>query len=157
MTSTISTARYAFAATMTLVATSFIATTPSAAASGAKVIKVCDRDNYKEYCQTRSSYDSNFNNDKFCYHLSNGAPTRDVSSCPPAIRTDFEDKISSFKNYTPYWWKMYEDRDYKGYTLCVRPQGYDADLGNNTSMEDDISSIKKFGTSKPSGCDKTVG
>ena len=109
----------------------------------------------KGYCLTRSSYDSDFNNDTYCWDWRN--ERWHTGQCHWADTSDFEDKISSFDNDTDNWWKFYEDRKYGGYVLCIRPRGYDADIGNNTSMEDDISSIKKFGTSKPGGCDKTIG
>lgn len=61
------------------------------------------------------------------------------------------------RNYSNRWWKLYEHRSYGGYTLCLRPYGRDNNLGNNTPVEDDISSVKKLGTSRPSGCDKVIG
>ena len=120
-------------------------------------LKMCANDYYKSICMTRQSYDSNFNNDKYC--ASKYAPYEFVfrSDCGWYQEHDFEDKVSSVDNNSPNWWKMFENRDYRGYTVCVRPWGYDSDLGNNTSFEDDASSARREGTSQPGGCDKVVG
>ncbi|GAA4673863.1 hypothetical protein [Nocardioides nanhaiensis] len=125
-------------------ATAVVALPGGAAVAASSHLKVCASDNYTPTCYTRTSYDGNWHNDP-C-DLSCGV-----------YDSTFGDDISSYKNNSPYWWKMYHDKSYKGYTLCVRPWGYDANMGDSTPSEDDISSVKRQGTSQPTGCDKVVG
>ena len=117
-------------------------TSPAQAAHEGK-IKVCTEDYYKGSCTTRSSYDTNLGND--------------YVTCGWCLNQTFSDSISSVDNDTDNWWKLFEDKNYRGYALCLRPRGYDNNLGNNTSMEDEISSLKKYGKTRPSGCDKVIG
>ncbi len=120
-------------------------------AGGETGLKFCLNDNYSGFCDTRQGYDTNFGNDHWCYY--NG-----YYSCTDYWRWgNVDDAISSVRNYSNRWWKLYEHRSYGGYTLCLRPYGRDNNLGNNTPVEDDISSVKKLGTSRPSGCDKVIG
>ncbi|WP_217183885.1 peptidase inhibitor family I36 protein [Streptomyces sp. AC495_CC817] len=107
------------------------------------LIKVCTQDYYKGSCTTRADHDKNLGND--------------YVSCGWCLNQTFSDSISSVDNDTDNWWKLFEDKEYRGYALCLRPRGYDNNLGNNTPMEDEISSMKKLGTTRPSGCDKVIG
>jgi len=118
---------------------------PGVAHAATPHIKMCADDNYGPTCYKREKYDSNFHNDDDC-DLSCGV-----------YDIDFGDDMSSYDNNSRYWWKLYHDKNYRGYTLCVRPWGYDRNMGDSTNSEDDISSAKRFGTSRPSGCDKVVG
>lgn len=128
----------------------------SADAITAPHLKFCASDNYGRYCETRSSYDSNLKND--CYYWLPGDPAVDADCGLPTFDVhSLNDAISSLKNNSGYWWKTFHNTNYGGYTLCIRPWGYDTDLGNNTPEEDDISSLKRMGTSRPSGCDKVIG
>ncbi|MCW3011386.1 MAG: hypothetical protein JWO90_1790 [Solirubrobacterales bacterium] len=126
-------------------------------AQAADSVKLCTDDGYKGKCLTRTSYDSNFYNDVYCTRSN-----RDVAKPLDCTWRDggasrFEDKVSSVSNRTSRWWKLYEDRSYGGYVLCLRPGGYDANLGDNTPQEDDISSVKIQGQGQPTGCDQLIG
>jgi hypothetical protein len=90
-------------------------------------------DSYSGHVESRASYDADFHNDSF------------------------NDQLSSFVNKTADWWILYEDTQYGGFKLCVRPHSHDANIGNDTTKEDDTSSVKRFGTTKPSGCGDTTG
>lgn len=128
-----------------IISTMTVFAVPNAAQARAPHIKMCADDNYGPTCYTRETHDSNFHNDNDC-DLSCGV-----------YDIDFGDDMSSYKNNSKYWWKLFHDKKYKGYTLCVRPWGYDRNMGDSTNSEDDISSAKRYGTKKPTGCDKTVG
>jgi hypothetical protein len=104
-------------------------------------------DNYDKGSLTRVNKDSDFNNDPCS-----------ISNCGLYdVGGAYGDDFTSYKNNGSSWWKLYEDRQYGGYALCVRPYGRDADLGDSTKMDDKISSVYRFGTSQPRGCDKVVG
>jgi hypothetical protein len=90
-------------------------------------------DSYGGHFEARESFDADFHNDSF------------------------NDQLSSFVNKTADWWILYENTQYGGYRLCVKPHSHDANIGNDTTKEDDTSSVKRFGTSKPAGCDDTTG
>lgn len=104
-------------------------------------------DNYQNQSETRASYDSTFDNDPCGI---NDCGLYDIGGA-------FSDDASSYKNSSGDWWKLYKDNNYTGYAVCVRPYGFDADLGDSTQVEDEINSIKRFGTSRPGGCDAVVG
>lgn len=131
----------------------------AAPAQAANDLKVCADDDGKGKCLYRSGYDSNFANDLYCQRSLK--TVQDRRDCRNPFTdggvADFEDKTSSVSNRTSKWWKLYEDRGYGGYVLCLRPGGYDSNLGNNTPQEDDISSVKIQGTSQPRGCDQVIG
>ncbi|UUW87728.1 peptidase inhibitor family I36 protein [Pimelobacter simplex] len=119
-------------------------TSAAAAAPGtAGYLNMWVDDNYETCAWSRLNYDSNFGND-WC-----GAGTMH------ALRLD--DKLSSFVNKTSDWWVLYEDKDYGGARVCVRPNSHDANIGNDTSYEDDISSVERRGTTKPANCTDTTG
>jgi hypothetical protein len=59
---------------------------------------------YRDRRQSRSSYDSNFGND------------------------GFDDKTSSVMNRTGDYWLLFEDRNYGGRALCIRPFSHVANL-----------------------------
>lgn len=131
-----------------------IAVTSPAAHAADPTLKLCVDDNYKGYCLYRVSYDTNFKNDCFrWYDGSHNWGKRDCGFGWPS----FNDKASSVDNNTKYWWKLFEDTKYGGFVLCLRPWGYDGNLGNNTDYEDDISSVKRYSTSRPGGCDQVIG
>jgi hypothetical protein len=96
-------------------------------------LNMYEDDSYSGHFEARASYDTDFHNDSF------------------------NDQLSSFVNKTDNWWILYENINYGGYRVCVRPHSHDANIGNDTTKEDDISSVKMFGTTKPSGCDDTTG
>lgn len=102
-------------------------------------MNVYENDGYKGCVEVRKEYDSDFGND-YCH-----APA------------SFNDRLSSFVNKTGDWWVLYEDTGAGGARLCVRPHSHDGNIGNDTSYEDDISSMQRKGTSKPSGCNDTTG
>lgn len=116
-----------------------LATAPAAMASDAQFpgsagkLTMWEDDSYKGHVESRASYDTNFSNDAF------------------------DDQLSSFVNKTGNWWILYEDNTYGGAKVCVKPHSHDANIGGDTKYEDDISSVKMFGTSKPSGCTDTTG
>lgn len=127
-----------------------------APAQATGTLKFCVNDNYGRYCETRVTYDSDLKND--CYEWLPGETAKDAKCQFLTYNIhSLNDKISSVKNSGRYWWKLYEDVHYGGYVLCLRPHGYDKDLGNNTPVEDDISSLKRQGTKRPSGCDQVIG
>ncbi|GGD12517.1 peptidase inhibitor family I36 protein [Nocardioides daphniae] len=116
---------------------------PAQAAGPSNRLYICASDNYTPTCLERASYDSDFHNDP-C-DLSCGI-----------YDTTFGDDASSVSNNTGDWWKLFKDKDYKGHTVCLRPWGYSMDL-TDSALEDEISSTKRMGTSRPSGCDKVIG
>ncbi|HSX67712.1 peptidase inhibitor family I36 protein [Nocardioides sp.] len=148
--------RSALAVVAVVSGTSVVAGAGAAEAITAQRLKFCANDNYGRYCESREYYDSSLKND--CFEWLPGQTARDA-------RCEFltynihsmNDEISSVKNNSAYWWKMFEHTNYGGYALCIRPWGYDTDLGNNTRMEDEISSMKRLGKTRPSGCDKVIG
>ena len=99
-------------------------------------------DNYTTCATERASYDANFANDR-------------CGSGPTSY--NLNDKFSSFVNKTADWWVLYENTNYGGGRLCVRPHSHDNNIGNDTAYEDDISSAEKRGTTKPTGCSDTTG
>lgn len=110
-------------------------------------LELCGNDGHSGTCLYRYNYDSNFHNDY-------------VDDCRIKCGRNFGDMISSVDNDTDNWWKLYQDKNYGGYVMCLRPRGYDGDLGNNGSagfMEDEISSVKEQGTARPKGCDYVFG
>jgi hypothetical protein len=129
-------------------ATAFALQAGTGSASANNDLKVCSRDDGGGTCLYRTSYDSSFKNDECPW----------PSCVDNPYQSSFNDTISSVSNRTDYWWKLYEDIDYGGFALCIRPHGWDSDLGNNTAYEDKISSVKnKYTTSKPYGCDQVIG
>jgi hypothetical protein len=93
----------------------------------AGALTLWDDEFYKDTRQVRYNYDSNFGND------------------------GFNDKASSLSNRTPYYWLLYEDRDYGGARACIRPYSRVAYLRDYTrrntiqfhTWNDAISSVKK--------------
>ena len=154
------------ALTMVLAGTVVVAQTVSSSPSQAatKYLHMWADDHYKSRTLGRASYDSTFKNDWFCNRLDDDRGWyHSDERCPTfAQRMNFNDTISSIRNDTAYWWKMYEDTGYGGYVLCVRPYGYDNNIGNNTPVEDDISSVKRMNydpdkNDQPGGCDQVIG
>lgn len=96
-------------------------------------LNMWEDDNYNGHCEGRSSYDTNFSNDSF------------------------NDQLSSFVNKTGNWWVLCVDDNYGGDSVCVRPHSHDGNIGNDTTYEDDITSVREFGTAKPGGCEDTTG
>lgn len=114
-----------------------------AQADTANRLRICASDGYTPTCHERESYDTDFHNDP-C-DLSCGI-----------YDTTFGDDASSVRNNTDSWWKLFEHKDYGGRAVCLRPRGYSANL-TAEHLEDEVSSAKRMGTSKPLGCDKTIG
>ncbi|WP_205472052.1 peptidase inhibitor family I36 protein [Nocardioides sp. SYSU D00038] len=95
-------------------------------------------DGYEGHSEARKGYDTNLHNDS-------------CAGCDFGPGGDFGDDMSSFVNKTPYWVKIYVNKEYDWddhapyYSwYCVRPYSHDADLGNNKvkgQLEDEISSI----------------
>ena len=93
-----------------------------------------DDTDFSDTRQVRYSYDSNFGND------------------------GFNDKASSVANRTDYFWKLYEDTDYHGKTICIRPHSFVSNLGKyqrdccvlSKDWGDAVSSAKKMTTSRSS-------
>jgi hypothetical protein len=155
----------AIAVAVTLV-TVVVTTATSAQAAPNGYLHMYEDDYYKGGTVGRDSYDANFRNDHMCRSKRTGEWYRTTQGYCSIVNTTAEwyvdDSISSIDNNTSYWWKMFEHRDYGGYTLCVRPWGYDNNLGNNTPVEDDLSSVKRINydpdkNDQPGGCDKVVG
>lgn len=80
-------------------------------------------DNYEGHQESRSSYDD-----------------------------DFEDDASSVVNRTGDWWVLFEDDDQNGAQRCLKPRSHDGDLGSGGQLEDKVSSVKRYTTSRPSFC-----
>ena len=108
-------------------------------------------------CIAGTPHEPTFANDWYCSRTLATVGGPNDCGLRKGIALKFEDKTSSVANGTARWWKLFEDRGYKGYVLCLRPGGYDSDLGNNTPQEDDISSVRIQGTGQPRGCDQVIG
>lgn len=144
MSMRIPTVRTVLLASVAAVAPIALFATPAQAA-GSMTLWVDD--NYQNGSQTRASYDTTFDNDP-C----------GIADCGLYdYGSSYTDDFSSYQNNSSDWWKLYKDNNYNGYAVCVRPNGFDPDLGDSTQIEDEINSIQRFGTSKPAGCDATVG
>jgi len=96
-------------------------------------LNMWEDDSYSGQHESRYGYDSDFNNDSF------------------------NDELSSYINKTDNWWKLYEHNNYGGGNICVRPHSHDNNIGNNTTLEDDISSVDEKGPDRPLGCDVVIG
>lgn len=100
-------------------------------------------DKFEGQEESRYKYDSNLHNDS-------------CSGCDPGPGGNFGDDMSSFVNNTPYWWAIRKDQQSASTSdddvWCVKPYSNDKDLGNNgfSDLEDEISSVYRHGTSKPS-------
>lgn len=99
---------------------------------------------YSGHTEARISYDNDFGNDE-------------CDGCDPGWGGDFEDDATSYVNKTGYWWVLAEHDNQGGQWVCVRPNSHDGDLSNNTTIDDEISSVERKGTSRPSGCDAVIG
>jgi hypothetical protein len=122
------------------------AATPAQAAMPGQAgrLSIWENDNYEGCGTSRVDHDSNMHYDDNCGENGIG-------------RYDLNDRLSSFVNRTGSWWILYEDKNYNGKKICVRPNSHDNNIGNDTGYEDDISSFEKIGTSKPIGCDDVTG
>ena len=94
---------------------------------------------YRGHLEHRTSYDANFGNDKY--------GTAPVHS--------FNDGASSISNRTSSYWKLFRDKNYQGPAVCLRPGSQVSNLKTH-GIGDWISSAKKYGAGKPSGCSKTI-
>ena len=104
-------------------------------------LSMWQHDAYKGQLEERKSYDDNLHNDS-------------CPGCDTGPGGNFGDDMSSFDNNTSYWWTFNVDTNYATVdddVFCVRPHSRDADLGNNgvKNLEDEISSVRREGTSKP--------
>ena len=134
---------------LTVMLTAFIVsvTATSASAQHEGRLQMCGNDGHSGTCLYRYDYDSDLHNDY-------------VDDCRIKCGRNFGDMISSVDNDTDNYWKLYQDKKYGGYVMCLRPRGYDGNLGNNSDygwMEDEISSVKEQGRTRPSGCDVVMG
>ena len=112
----------------------------SAATHGyAKKMNFYEDTSYRGHLEARASFDADFGNDKY------GSPF---------VRS-FNDGASSLSNRTGRYWKVFRDRNYNGPAVCIKPGSQVANL-KTYGIGDWISSTKMYGTSKPSGCSKTL-
>lgn len=96
-------------------------------------LNMWEDDNYDGHHEWRKNYDNDFHNDSF------------------------NDQLSSVSNRTPYYWELSEDTKNRGANICIRPWSRDNNIGNNTNLEDDISSVVKRGKKAPNDCETIIG
>jgi Peptidase inhibitor family I36 len=115
----------------------------SAAAHGyASKLNLWENESYGGHLESRTSYDSDFHNDKYKTRL------QQLHS--------FNDAASSLSNRSSYWWKLFKDTKYHSTVVCIRPNSHVADL-RPYHVDDWISSVKRISKAKPSGCGATIG
>lgn len=102
-------------------------------------LTLCADDNYEGHQESRSSYDDDFGNDS-------------CAGCDIGPGGNFEDDASSVVNRTGDWWVLFEDDDQNGAQRCLKPRSHDGDLGSGGQLEDKVSSVKRYTTSRPSFC-----
>ena len=113
-----------------------IGTTSAALTGTAGKLNLWDDRNYTDTHIARTSYDSDLGND------------------------GFNDKASSVINRTGYYWKLYDNKDYGGQAICIRPRSHVANLGACAGItcmlwNDRISSVRRLASS--ASCNGIVG